>query len=401
MADFVGEFDYNLKKLEIESANGDVVDISKLFDTISIYESVYENFMHGFINIIDGVGLLDFLPIKGEETISIKFNDENTDSDDFEHDFRVFAVKNLENATDQTGVRHYQIHFASRQMFDNMNIRLSRSYTETKSCEIVKNIATNFLNVENIEIEKCRHPKRIVIPNWNPFKAINYVCKNSISSSIDAADFFFFERKDAFYFKTLTSLKQESAKHSIKWKIPENDVRAKDVSQIKNLAFDKLWDYTDMIRDGAFGSRFYYHIPETKEMKYVDFEYSDGSMLNSKGLMGDRETSVFNEIIYHPKSPTEPERFYSFMEEWKQLRRSQISTLDNFHLNVSLPGDTSKDVGDVVDVEIPSTNVQDKEENDAALSGNYIITHVRHFLTTDQYQIQLKLKKDSYIREMG
>ena len=52
---YVGEFEYRLEKLEIESYQGNTTDISRMFDSLSIYQSIHENHMHGMINIIDGI----------------------------------------------------------------------------------------------------------------------------------------------------------------------------------------------------------------------------------------------------------------------------------------------------------------------------------------------------------
>ena len=65
--------DFELLKLTMTSPNmvADVMDLKSAWSDLNIYEDVFANCLTGNIQIVDGVGLMETVPIIGEETINI------------------------------------------------------------------------------------------------------------------------------------------------------------------------------------------------------------------------------------------------------------------------------------------------------------------------------------------
>ena len=65
--------DFELLKLTMTSPNmvANVMDLKSAWSDLNIYEDVFANCLTGNIQIVDGVGLMETVPIIGEETINI------------------------------------------------------------------------------------------------------------------------------------------------------------------------------------------------------------------------------------------------------------------------------------------------------------------------------------------
>ena len=65
--------DFELQKLTLTSPNrkGDI-NLKAAWSDLNIYEDMFANCLTGNIRIVDGIGLMESVPIIGEETINIK-----------------------------------------------------------------------------------------------------------------------------------------------------------------------------------------------------------------------------------------------------------------------------------------------------------------------------------------
>ena len=64
------EKSYTLKTLSIINAWGDPTDISALIQSITIKESIFTTGTRGVISMMDDVGLIEMLPLFGEERLN-------------------------------------------------------------------------------------------------------------------------------------------------------------------------------------------------------------------------------------------------------------------------------------------------------------------------------------------
>ena len=65
--------DFELQKLTLTSPNRKgYVDLKAAWSDFNIYEDLFGNYLTGNIQLVDGVGLMESVPIIGEETIHIQ-----------------------------------------------------------------------------------------------------------------------------------------------------------------------------------------------------------------------------------------------------------------------------------------------------------------------------------------
>ena len=65
--------DVRLLELTLISSNGKNADLRKIFNTINIYEDIFQHVITGTIQLIDGINLLGDFAVHGNEYLSIKF----------------------------------------------------------------------------------------------------------------------------------------------------------------------------------------------------------------------------------------------------------------------------------------------------------------------------------------
>ena len=89
------------------------------------------------------------------------------------------------------------------------------------------------------------------------------------------------------------------------------------------------------------------------------------------------------------------------VEEWLSQRISQRRQLETVKINFAAPGDSSREVGDLIWFNFPSENPQDAVKGGVAtphkyFSGKFLITALRHKVTNDEYTMSVEAIKDGY-----
>ena len=94
------------------------------------------------------------------------------------------------------------------------------------------------------------------------------------------------------------------------------------------------------------------------------------------------------------------------VEDYLLQRQRQIQKFGSIVINFSVPGNSSRHVGDLVRFEIPST-IPDDDPNLLAVpfghqlySGYYIVSKIRHIIDTQGYQTDIELIKNSFAKRL-
>jgi hypothetical protein len=94
------------------------------------------------------------------------------------------------------------------------------------------------------------------------------------------------------------------------------------------------------------------------------------------------------------------------VEDWLLQRQAQIQEFGSIVVNFSVPGNSSRHVGDLVRFEIPTT-IPDDDPNVSSIpighqlySGFYIVSKIRHIITSDGYKTDVELIKNSFAKRI-
>ena len=105
----------------------------------------------------------------------------------------------------------------------------------------------------------------------------------------------------------------------------------------------------------------------------------------------------------HGKAPSEnPIEMEKRVEEWLAQGISQKRQRDTVKINFDAPGDSAREVGDLIWFNFPSENPKFAEggmgiqESHKYFSGKFLITALRHRITNKEYTMHVEAIKDGY-----
>ena len=94
------------------------------------------------------------------------------------------------------------------------------------------------------------------------------------------------------------------------------------------------------------------------------------------------------------------EEYDKKVEQWLAQRTSQALQNETLKIHFSVPGDSAREVGDLIWFNYPSENPEGGEtgivEPHKYYSGKYLITALRHKFTKEEYTMRIEAVKDGY-----
>jgi len=575
-AAFAGDF--NITMMKLTSANLDIktgrganfLDLTtSVWHVLNFYEDIYSPIVSGDITLTDTVGLIESFPIIGEEILDVSFSTAgatlpptagpgNTSVPSASeapkqviNRFRVYRVDPPVQVTDNS--RTIKLYFVTDNQFTNLlskvrktyptkqNIPNTRTSDEVKPytlADMARDIFYDFFigkkkplrqpkTRKPFLVEPTRYKSEIVIPNWNPFKAISFLASKAVSANPETkgANFVFYQTLQGFRFVSIETLMlggfrlfkekdsdvvaeeyphlainamletatTDKSSHipiydnnividptvkpfvaSYKY-IPANMGESKQSSYESVTSF-RLVDSFDTMKNvvlGMYANRVITHDLIQMKIDRRDFHYvtppstvftieADGSVSSQQNTEeGDKEktqidASVSTEIgrlcsnnadfLGKPEAHislvpttfgqagalnTGPKKEFSIakdnqiqaitqadnkdstgfavnedikenhVEDVIARRISQRLQLDSVKINFSAPGDSSREVGDLISFDFPTENSKVAASSGRGAghkyySGKFLITSLRHKITQDEYTIHVEAIKDGY-----
>lgn len=387
----------DIEAIDIESENQGNVSLIGVMTEFSIFENINNNYTVLEIEMHEYKNLIELLPIKGGEKLDVKFRSSEHFSEPYEYEFIVYKVSDVQ--TEKQKGKKYTIHAISPIFFEDKKFRLSRRF-EDKPHNIVENICTNLLNVELEKETSTKFDQNIVIPNWTPLQTINYMTRVSLQSDDSSSMFFFFQSRDKFYYRSLGDLfgQDVPSKKIFKSMITVDNYSKQRYDIIKDFSIIKDHDVFENFFNGVFGSKLYrYNLIDKKYFNGEETErlhedmVSQTKSLNANPFENDLEKSANQFVSFETENYNNKhiKNWYQiFMHELGKVRTAQ-------KLNVTLVGNSNITVGDVVRLELPSTRNINNPVLDPYLTGNYLVTKVRHQVAKEIYTTVMEVIKES------
>jgi hypothetical protein len=329
--------DYELLKLDLTSPNREgKIDLRLNWSDFNIYEDMFANCMVGSITLTDGVGLREHVPIIGEETIHIHlrtrgFKKQRQDSVNpgpflgSEPDgiinikFRVYRVDGIQELSE--GLVMFTLHLISEEYIINAQRKVRKAWEfPVRISRMVKELYAQIFKrgrplAKKLFIEPTLNLTNLIIPNYQPFQAFNFLASRAVSSGKHAAgsSFVFFETVKGFHFISIETLMSgggigyraaEGAEEGAEmvYTAPENPVKEVYTIQPKGLhthndpnrdtavemisvsayEFTSNFDIVENLQAGMYANRLLTH--DLVRMKYdtLDFNYVQAENLEQK-----------------------------------------------------------------------------------------------------------------------
>ena len=448
--------DYVLDKVVLINHTGQRIDIKFIMQELNIYESIYNNAVTGSIVIGDTKNQISRMEIQGLERIAfnlktpgITYRKEDVidASEETGEPFHVYKITDRKQAN--TGVIAYTLHFASREFMRNLRTKVSQAYDgkcDRAVIDIMKD--ENYLDSrKKLHVEPTGNSLKFVVPNLNPFDAINMIANKSLPEKSKGAGYFFYETTGGFYFRSWQSMitNQGEFARPYKQNFYSQPAKISDVAEsrdektgakqdkvlreyqtveqyqfvnnfhdvaantalgtyghrvISHNLFDKSYDITDYNYHNEFGKT-----PHTDTLKYttqyaimnspVDYDNKDSvssyaesrvSLQTTSPFLHDKDVGRYGLDVAADGTNTGQK-----ISQYNQIAHGTL-------LKLTVKGQSNLQAGDLIKFNLADVNADNKNNanpNDPRFSGHYVITKVRHQVTGDSYKMVLECAKDS------
>ena len=457
--DFAG--DYNLNGIILQAHDGTGgrfgeggVNIQSLVQELNIYEGITQAAIYGTLVLVDSVNLITNLPIQGTERLMFKLSTPGTSklehivdaSEESGHPFYVYKVSNKQQGSQGTLV--YTIHFASREFMRNLRTKVSKAY-EGKLSDMVQQIISDKEGLDSrktLYYEETGNADKIVIPNLNPFKAVNLIANRSLPKFGDGVGYYFYETTKGFYFQSWENMCAQFARSEREpiqkfFYMPRNitDDKIEEDKVIHDLKSVESYKFINTFHDtaaaqalGTYGHRVITHNLFSKDFRINDYNYHEqfnntihADFTNDIGKDGVEPTIRGNPVDFDNFNVSDyAESMVSLIPttrflhnddkggfgtsalddgKFEGIRNAQRMQVDiGTTIQMTIKGQTYIQPGQVIDFAIrpvePEGETLDKKAYDPQYSGRYIVSKVRHRVTKQEYKMVLEVKKDS-VRE--
>ena len=374
--------DFELQKLLLTSPNRKgSVDLKAAWSDFNIYEDIFGNFLTGNIQIVDGVGLMESVPIIGEETIQIQVKtkglvrqrNSNLIPGPFEGSqnegiinlkFRVVKILNIMKLNE--GIVTYKLSFVSEEAILNLKQKVKKSALDPvtlaprKISDVVKSLYRQFFQrgrggrAKRIFVEPTKNLTDLIIPNQTPFKAFNFLASRAVSAGKHAigSSFVFYESIRGFFFISMETLMSgggmgystvagaPGSPTELVYTAPTDPVKevyvvqpkrmGSNTAEEKNIAiemtavsaysFSSNFDVLENLTSGMYANRLLTH--DLVRMKYdtLDFNMYDPAALQEESTIN---VDGATEIV---KTPVQAADVKNFTDSFTHLGTGKLST---------------------------------------------------------------------------
>ena len=430
---YAGEF--FIKELKIHTSSGRIIDFTESDNVIGfeIYEDIFSTSLTGSMIILDVDNISENGPIIGQEFLTLKFGTPSLDEFDATFTFNIHKVASKMDASKNSQV--LTLNFITPEIIRNNRIRVSKAYTDTIS-NIIQDILQDprYINTKKkVFIQETAGIRKVVSPNYHPYKFISNLTNEAISMS-GSQNFVFYENIKGIHFKTLDRIMDsDTVGDYSKGDVATIDGKNGDKGKVVDIEKDfkkpmemGIISNNDMLLNtmsGMLGSKIikYDIYNKTYEVNrygyFSDFEenrtiepnpvYNNNSIDefgNNIGMFSD------SRIYLQPTSTsgtdvtqTNETSSYSYAQNGltnKLLQRRAKITELNSGINIALKvnGNNTIAVGETINIKLPvHGKIHEGGEFDSYYSGKYIITKLKHQFDTvnKRHIIEMNAAKDS------
>lgn len=271
-------------------------DIRNITVEINIYEDIWQSQVMGDIFIRDENEWIQTFPIIGEETLEIEFSVPTKDTIYSLKNLRVYRIGDRVTPGGNAGkVQGYRLYFISPEVLKSFNTSVPRSFNSQSVDKIVKTVFDEYIETDKkIDIESTEGNIKVVFPNWNPIKVINWLAGHRAMNKKTNADFVFYESHVKneglkYNFKSLSTLLEQKPTFTLVFKTQNlTDTRSKDMrdvsSQHQNIdsfTFDKHGNVLKNSMKGQYNQTWIYHDPLRKKFVVTKYNHDDDFLKNT------------------------------------------------------------------------------------------------------------------------
>lgn len=382
----------DITELSISSQRGSV-DLKRVFVSGSVFETIFHPGTVAQITVLDFDDLIGKIKFVGDETVNFSFKAPGGQEAKF-----VFAVHTVEDTTLTSSAmksKMYKINCVPKEALQAQTNYIQKNYKTTIS-NIVKDIHKNFLKSDKpLEVEETKGDQKVLIPSYNPFKAIDSVRRRAVSNQNKSSSFIFFETRKGsnqiYKFSTIEQLFKGSVVKTFKQlNTLGNDLYSLGHDNIIAYEIPKQFDSVDRIRVGGkrrvaqFNYRTWDYKAEDKKPDSKSFKTGGNSGYDSSQFKSEYYDAPKNAPLnLIPVDSNSGERPNTGIPQMIADQQVYIATLMQNTMKIRVPGDSKLKAGDMIEAKIPvKESSTSNKKDDPMLSGKFLISRIHHQILT-------------------
>lgn len=378
------------------------VDLTPQLIAMSIYEDLSEPSMLLEITLIDSINLVQDFPIVGEEVLTVTYNTPGRDAST-KLGFLVYSVENTA-ASPNSKASTYTLKAVTPLHFFNAGAKITKSYKDTVS-EIVKDIVKicageSSIKIIKLNVEKTKGLIPITVPSLNPFEAIDFLRQKAVSAEYPSGgSFVFFENQFGCQFRSIEGLLAEGKKNiASKTFTFSPDTKSDSLRQqyafrnILNFEHVGKFNSVEKINSGIVSSIVESFDVLSKGLDVTEFKLAEkaktfttteskSKLPNSPAFLEKYNSRVSKNFFMSKDSS----KGVDFVDDFAGSKHSYLQLLGQNSTRVLINGDNYMAAGDLVELNLPEVSgTTEVKTKDRLNSGNYLVTRLRHVITSGQ-----------------
>lgn len=442
---------YDVDYLKIIGDEGEV-DVTYLLIELNIIENIFAKCITGSIVLQDSLNIITNLPVREGDLIEGRLKTIDTDpyvsmfdpDGEIEFTFEIIKISHQEKIKQDTQV--WSASFVSSTWTDNLANRISRSWKQVQYNTIIEDIFMDYLSHQGLKKKLPIKPLdakpteglwNVVIPNWKPYDAITWISRRSFDGI--AVNFLFYEDKEQFYYISMNEILGKgpveeyftsSADRFVSDGMSDEPNPEYLRPRYLNIATMKFLGYHDITKaaaKGMIGNRmirwdpfykrvtdFYPHGPEApnytldEPYNYIDDFEALNHCEKLRELIRDEVSAKFSTEEANAVLTVVPDHNHCWedqetfeTEKYVRQRSGQIEQLEFLALEVTMPGNFTRRVGEKIEIDFNSPEFKFKGPDetpvpDVRFRGNWLIATLRRKFTSDRHTLVCELIKDNY-----
>jgi len=435
----VYDIEYSLELINYDQ--GQFVDIKRITAEFNVYEDIFNNCLACEIVLLDSVGLLERLPIVGDEKIALTFKTGAQGIPTVRLLFDVYKVSERKAIEERSHL--YIVHGISGEQIVSKLESVSQAFINQPISSIVSTIFQKHLapvNSKKIEVESTFGLHSFVF-GTNPFNAINQLASEANSLKYkDSTGFIFYEDPEKFNFRSISSLfEQDSVENYYlsELNVDETVEGSGEVlphQVIIGIDFNKSFDTLKGLDTGMLDNKVLSIDPILKKFTTTTFNYvsefnkikhvgtkkiisNDGRFAKGKGQSHKRYISTqltntdykLESYLLGKLSPGNDPFLASSRKRQLFLNKAmgQLGAFSQYTFNVTVPGNSQLKCGQQVNIFIPqNSDVDDDKQKYLKLfdqeNPKFLITAIRHNYknTSGYFTTTLSCVKESFEKDI-
>lgn len=399
----------------IENSDGERYNVTTNVVSISIFESIFEFFIHAEVVMLDVSALADTIPIIGQEKFSIyyKKNDQ-----EYELDFFINGITERSEVSESATT--YTLYLSTKEEILNSTITYSKAYSGTQN-QIIRKILKDSFGRDIDIFDDSNGAIDYIVPMKRPVSAI----KDLLSTSLDTnnSPFMLFQTVNGNGRLNLRSLvnlisnpnviQLDYGSTSTESGNGYRDV-AKNQYRLNELIFRSGFDTYNNIASGSYSGTVNQIDLNKKSYEKKLFDYTKGASktLNGIGITKNKSYSVLNDsLVFNEMYDSRVTNYFTNKHQFNNLNnlyrddsfsrasinsyKGRIDTQIATGFGNSIP---IIQAGSKVLLSFPkSTMTLDNNSdflNDEIISGVYITTSIRHYIKNETYTMSYEFMRE-------